>query len=82
MKKTILDKLDRVVIPKDICRMLNLTPGSPVLFEIEDGKILIIPENVVCALCGAKVMEGTSVRLCCNCITRVNELSNSAITKK
>ena len=55
MTRALLDKLDRIVIPKDICKALKLAPGSPVLFSIENGRVVITPEKTVCAVCGERI---------------------------
>ena len=73
MIKTVLDKLDRIVIPKDICRKLHLTPGSPVLFSVENGRVVVTPEETVCALCGEKVMDGNHSRLCKSCMAKAKQ---------
>jgi AbrB family looped-hinge helix DNA binding protein len=40
LERTITEK-GQVVIPKDIRDQLGLKPGSEILFEIEDGKVII-----------------------------------------
>ena len=67
------NKLGRIVIPKDICRKLHLTPGSPVLFSVENGRVVVTPEETVCALCGDKVMDGNRLRLCKSCMAKAKQ---------
>ena len=74
MTRALLDKLDRIVIPKDICRALSLYPGSPVLFSIENGRVVITPEEIVCAVCGEKVDIQSQLRLCKACIEKAKEV--------
>ena len=74
MTRALLDKLDRIVIPKDICKMLNLSPGSPVLFSVDNGRVVITPEETVCAVCGERVARGKAIRLCGGCIEKANQI--------
>ena len=55
MKKAVLDKLDRVVIPKDFCKELNLSPGSPIVVTLERGGVMIRSEQMVCRLCSTTI---------------------------
>ena len=80
MTRSLLDKLDRIVIPKDICKALRLAPGSPVLFSVENGRVIITPEETVCAVCGAQVPKGKSIRLCSSCIEKVTQLHRAEVT--
>ena len=73
MIRALLDKLDRIVIPKDICKSLKLAPGSPVLFSIENGRVVITPEETVCAVCGERIEIQNQLRLCKACIEKAKE---------
>lgn len=79
MTRSLLDKLDRVVIPKDICKALKLAPGSPVIFSVENGSVVITPEETVCAVCGARVTNGKAIRLCSGCIEKANQIHHAEI---
>lgn len=70
MTRALLDKLDRIVIPKDICRALKLSPGSPVLFSMDNGRVVITPEEKVCAICGERIGVEKELRLCKACIEK------------
>ena len=74
MTRALLDKLDRIVIPKDICRALRLSPGSPILFSIENGRVVITPEETVCAVCGESIDKQNNMRLCKVCIEKAKEV--------
>ena len=73
MTRALLDKLDRIVIPKDICKSLKLASGSPVLFSIENGRVVITPEETVCAVCGERIEIQNQLRLCNACIEKAKE---------
>ncbi len=79
MTRSLLDKLDRIVIPKDICKTLKLAPGSPVFFSVENGRVIITPEEIVCAVCGERVSKGKAIRLCNGCIEKANQINRSEI---
>ncbi|MBO5525143.1 MAG: AbrB/MazE/SpoVT family DNA-binding domain-containing protein [Clostridia bacterium] len=79
MTRSLLDKLDRIVIPKDICKALSLAPGSPVLFSVENGRVIITPEDTVCAVCGAQIPKGKSIRLCNGCIEQVAQIHRAEV---
>ena len=74
MTRALLDKLDRIVIPKDICKALRLSPGSPILFSIENGRVVITPEETVCAVCGERIDKQNNMRLCKGCIGKAKEV--------
>ena len=74
MKKACLDKLDRVVIPKDICKELNIGPGTAISFYVNEGGISILPEDIVCALCGKRIERYTEIRLCNGCIEKARTI--------
>lgn len=74
MTRALLDKLDRIVIPKDICKALRLSPGSPILFSIENGRVVITPEETVCAVCGERIDKQNNMRLCKGCIEKAKEV--------
>ena len=73
MTRALLDKLDRIVIPKDICRALRLSPGSPVLFSIDNGRVVITPEETICAVCGERIDRQNQLRLCKVCLEKAKE---------
>ena len=73
MTKTVLDKLGRIVIPKNICKQLRLEPGSSLLISLENGRVVITPEQAVCAVCGESVTDGNPLRLCKCCMERAKQ---------
>lgn len=74
MKKAVLDKLDRVVIPKDFCKELNLSPGSPIVVTLERGGVMIRSEQMVCRLCSTTIDFDRELLLCDSCIAKVKKL--------
>ena len=74
MKKAVLDKLDRVVIPKDFCKELNLSPGSPIVVTLERGGVMFRSEQMVCRLCSTTIDFDRELLLCDSCIAKVKKL--------
>ena len=48
MKTVTLDKLDRIVIPKQFCKELSMQAGSPVVITLENDSVVIRPEKITC----------------------------------
>ena len=77
MKKAVLDKLDRVVIPKDFCKELKLVPGSPIVITMEKGSVVIRSENMICRLCGSIIQPDKAICLCESCIEKVKRIEGT-----
>ena len=77
MTKTVLDKLGRIVIPKNICKQLRLEPGSSLLISLEKEQVVITPEQTVCAVCGERIPTSTTLRLCRNCFEKAKQIYNA-----
>ena len=68
MKKTKVDALGRVLIPKPIRNKLNLKSESEVVITLENNSVVIRPEKTVCKRCGAFVKCNHDFPLCENCV--------------
>ena len=73
MKKARLDNLDRIVIPKAICRELRIRQHSPVTISLEDGAVVIRPDAPTCRLCGAQIPPMRELPLCDICINKTKQ---------
>ena len=62
-----VDKLGRIVIPKDYRAQLGLTCGSRVLISLEDGALRMVNSASKCAICG-DFAASKKIRLCESCI--------------
>ncbi len=71
MKKTKLDKLRRIVIPKPFCNELNIGEGSQLLITLEEGTVVVRPDRDICVLCRISMESKRSLRLCDECIEKV-----------
>jgi len=69
-----MDKLDRIVVPKETCREPRLRAGSKVQIDSVPGGIVLRPVYAVCAHCGATddlIVDGDSA-ICQSCLDRYN----------
>ena len=73
MKKARIDKLERIVIPINYRKNLDITTDTDLIIECSDGKIEIYAQKNVCKICGQNVAENTSLPLCKECIRKVRE---------
>ena len=70
-----LDKLGRLVVPKETRKMFNLNEGDPVEIFTDGDKIIIKKYNPGCQCCGdmKDVKEYKGIKICKKCL---NELNN------
>lgn len=47
-----IDKLGRLVIPKELRMELNLRAGEPLRIEVEGGRLVLEPHRTDCVFCG------------------------------
>ena len=73
-----LDKLGRIVIPKELCRTYDMPPKTPLeIFVAGDGDIMLRKHVVKCAICGGEnsrsVLNAYKEALLCNdCYAKMN----------
>jgi len=74
-----LDKLGRVVIPREICRELFLSTGTRMEFLMMDEGILINPINASCVFCGKKerLINYKGKQVCAGCIGEMHQNKGS-----
>ena len=73
MKEIKIDKLGRIVIPQSIRKELHITTDTPLQIYRDGDKILIIPSNKTCALCGKILEHERDIRICDSCIEKVKK---------
>lgn len=68
----LIDDLGRVVIPKEMRKVLKLKNGEPVDIYLENGIISIKPVKLQCVCCGMseedKLVENRGVHICTSCM--------------
>ena len=74
MRKTRVDKLGRIVIPKKMRDKLKITSSTELIIEHHQDGIIIIPLEKICALCGNMLEDSRSLPLCDKCIERVKNI--------
>lgn len=64
-----IDHLGRIVIPKEICRTLQIVPGTPLEISLEGRTIQITRHETACIFCDSQeeltVFGGRPVCKCC-----------------
>ncbi len=68
-----IDELGRVVIPKEMCRMLDISANDSLEFSMSDDYIIIKKHLPHCAICGSHEMlySYNSKHLCQMCVEAV-----------
>lgn len=70
------DSLGRVVLPNELRKTMNLQPGTPLEFFVEQDKIILKRYNPGCVFCGEEnseiVTHFKGKTICFDCI---NEMS-------
>ena len=71
-----VDKLGRIVIPKELRRTLNMESGDPVEIFVDNDSIVLRSYRPMCIFCGSDEMIGEykDKPVCARCI---NELKQS-----
>lgn len=73
-----VDALGRIVLPKELRRILNLEEGTPLeIFTTEDGAVVLRQYAPGCSCCGRtdNLKEYRGVSLCQRCIDAFNSVS-------
>lgn len=69
-----IDELGRVVMPKELRRVLNIPAGTPLEFYVEEGnKIVLKKYEPDCIFCGdtEDVKEFSNKKVCKKCINKL-----------
>ena len=71
-----LDELGRVVIPKEIRKVLNIPTGAPLSIYLDGNKIIFEKSAGACSICGntvdVKDVDGKTV--CTECIIKIKKM--------
>lgn len=68
-----LDKLGRIVIPKEIRKTLEITEGTQLEFSIDDNSVIMRKCAVGCIFCGGteELVSFENKNVCEKCIVRL-----------
>ncbi len=71
-----VDSLDRIVIPKEICKMLSIEPKDALEIFVEDTKLILGKYEPACIFCGEAQDVYTYKRklICSKCIESIGKL--------
>ena len=70
-----IDRLGRIVIPKEICKTLNIKENDPLEIFTEDNKILLRKYQPCCIFCGnaRDITTFKEHNICPACIKELGE---------
>ena len=71
MRRTKVDKLGRIVIPKTYRDALNLNKNPWVDLSLEDGIITVTPIATICRLCGKTFDHNEDFQLYLDCLSDI-----------
>ena len=73
MKKTKIDRLGRIVIPKDYRRALSIAAEAELSLELVDDSVVVRLSCTLCRLCGKRIDEQENIPLCEECINKIRQ---------
>jgi len=70
-----VDELGRIVIPKEMRKMMDIDNSDPVEFFVDGDRIILKKYNPACHFCGSEegVTEFKGKNICVDCL---NEIKN------
>lgn len=68
-----IDKLGRLVIPKETRDMLGWEIGTPIEMYLERDNVILAEYKIKCAICGneEKLSDFMGTKICTNCIEQI-----------
>ncbi len=71
-----IDHLGRIVIPKEMCRTLNITSGDPLEISLEGKRIVVAKHEVGCIFCDAHdaLTDYNGKLICRSCLKHLRTL--------
>lgn len=68
-----IDYAGRIVLPKAYRTKMNLEPGSSLLLQIEDNKLIIEPAEKKCKICECNEIVDDTLPLCKDCLEKAKK---------
>lgn len=68
-----LDRLGRVVVPKEIRNMLGWNEDSKIFIAVEDGAVLMRAFSSVCVVCKNPFNATPTQEICRDCIKNIKD---------
>lgn len=71
-----IDDLGRIVIPREMCRTLNIGPGVEMDICMQKNGIFLKQYKPGCIVCGGQenLVEANGSRICSCCLTEFNKI--------
>ena len=66
-----MDKLGRLLFPREIRREMGVTEDTDLLIETENGKTIITVYRPVCKLCGFDENVSSELMICKKCLDKL-----------
>ena len=68
-----IDELGRIVIPKEMRRVMDIASSDPVEIFVEDDKIILRKYSCSCSFCGASgdIAEFRGKAICTGCLEEI-----------
>jgi len=70
------DSLNRVVIPKELCRVLSIEPGTPMEIFMDGGDIILRKYEPGCCTCGfcGDLIDFKGKKFCPECLSGLKKV--------
>ena len=72
-----IDHLGRVVIPKEMCRVLHISAGDSLEFTLQNRSIIVTKHEAGCIFCGETkgVVQYKGKPVCADCAASISSQS-------
>lgn len=68
-----IDKLGRIVLPREFRHSLKVGVGSDICIELNNGSMTLTPTQAICGICGSVITPINKFRLCDRCLSTIRE---------
>ena len=71
-----IDELGRIVIPKEMRKVIGISNGNPVEISSDGEKIIITKYSQSCSFCSCEgeLFDFCGKKICANCISKIKGL--------
>ncbi len=70
-----IDKLGRIVLPKNYRKMLKIKQNELLNVDCDGASIIITPLRDLCKLCGGSIDVDGNMRICRGCAAKIQSIS-------
>ena len=71
-----IDDLGRIVLPKELRKMLNINPKDPFEILVHNGDVILRKYDATCVFCGSQddLVEFEEKSVCGECFKKINKI--------